>query len=95
METKIEDFKLSDAMSWEETFLVTGKAAALPADTDPDDDFKREDALYVDAAHGHRRLCTHHRPVRLNWTDPYPHPLSQLRGGIGCGGGGRSAPEQA
>ena len=47
METKIQDFQISDALEWEETFMVTGKAAALQPTVDPADDFQREDALYV------------------------------------------------
>lgn len=46
MNSKIAEFKLSDQFGWDELFLIEPKTG-LPEDLDATDDFKREDALYV------------------------------------------------
>lgn len=43
MESKLEDFALTSKLSWVEQFTLM---SALP-EVDPEDDLKREDAMFV------------------------------------------------
>jgi hypothetical protein len=64
LESKLEDFALLTKLPWVETFAVTGTLAEV----EPEDDLKREDAMYVASVDGYICIWLAHRGRIVAWS---------------------------